>query len=260
MRWDRGPTPAAPFWPQAPSALHDRSPQSHRPGQEEVAAPQLPPAGTGPKGQGSQAQGHGGHRGGLAVPPQCRAPRGGHWTHWWGSRPWRCPRRPDALLPRQPQVSLPDVMIWLMSKEQRVAYAQVPAHSILFSPTGALYSGRFCGKTQTLLLQVGKWGVLRVGEGPETPQGRSPELGAAPMSLPEGRPTSSLRGPLPGEMGFKQSPEEGRACDHQHVADTKSMSLINLPQIGLLCHPHATLGLVPCHLSPGPRLGAVQNT
>lgn len=58
-------------------------------------------------------------------------------------------------------MSLPDVMIWLMSKEQRVAYAQVPAHSILFSPTGALHSGRFCGKTQTLILQVGKLGVRR---------------------------------------------------------------------------------------------------
>ncbi|XP_054441637.1 fer-1-like protein 5 [Pteronotus mesoamericanus] len=60
--------------------------------------------------------------------------------------------RLNAVLP-EPQVSLPDVMIWLMAKEQRVAYAQVPAHSILFSPTGALYCGKFCGKTQTLLLQ-----------------------------------------------------------------------------------------------------------
>ncbi|XP_008542602.1 fer-1-like protein 5 [Equus przewalskii] len=68
--------------------------------------------------------------------------------------------RLNAVLP-EPQVSLPDVMIWLMSKEQRVAYAQVPAHSILFSPTGALYSGRFCGKTQTLLLQYPE------GEGPK---------------------------------------------------------------------------------------------
>uniref|UniRef100_A0A8D1A3V6 Fer-1 like family member 5 n=2 Tax=Sus scrofa TaxID=9823 RepID=A0A8D1A3V6_PIG len=63
---------------------------------------------------------------------------------------WLC--RLNAVLP-EPQVSLPDVMIWLMSREQRVAYAQVPAHSILFSPAGALHSGRFCGKTQTLLLQ-----------------------------------------------------------------------------------------------------------
>ncbi|XP_038407049.1 fer-1-like protein 5 isoform X3 [Canis lupus familiaris] len=60
--------------------------------------------------------------------------------------------RLNAVLP-EPQMTLPDVMIWLMSKEQRVAYAQVPAHSILFSPTGALHSGRFCGKIQTLLLQ-----------------------------------------------------------------------------------------------------------
>ncbi|XP_012582790.1 PREDICTED: LOW QUALITY PROTEIN: fer-1-like protein 5 [Condylura cristata] len=60
--------------------------------------------------------------------------------------------RLNAVLP-EPQVNIPDVMIWLMAKEQRVAYAQVPAHSILFSPAGTLYSGRFCGKTQTLLLQ-----------------------------------------------------------------------------------------------------------
>uniref|UniRef100_A0A8C6CT22 Fer-1 like family member 5 n=1 Tax=Moschus moschiferus TaxID=68415 RepID=A0A8C6CT22_MOSMO len=60
--------------------------------------------------------------------------------------------RLNAVLP-EPQMNLPDVMIWLMSREQRVAYAQVPAHSILFSPDGARHSGRFCGKTQTLFLQ-----------------------------------------------------------------------------------------------------------
>ncbi|XP_061067067.1 fer-1-like protein 5 [Eubalaena glacialis] len=60
--------------------------------------------------------------------------------------------RLNAVLP-EPQMNLPDVMIWLMSREQRVAYAQVPAHTILFSPTGARHSGRFCGKTQTLFLQ-----------------------------------------------------------------------------------------------------------
>ncbi|EPQ05239.1 Fer-1-like protein 5 [Myotis brandtii] len=61
--------------------------------------------------------------------------------------------RLNAVLP-EPQVSIPDVVIWLMAKEQRVAYAQVPAHSVLFSPTGALHCGKFCGKTQTLLLQA----------------------------------------------------------------------------------------------------------
>ncbi|XP_043323629.1 fer-1-like protein 5 [Cervus canadensis] len=60
--------------------------------------------------------------------------------------------RLNTVLP-EPQMNLPDVMIWLMSREQRVAYAQVPAHSVLFSPDGARHSGRFCGKTQTLFLQ-----------------------------------------------------------------------------------------------------------
>ncbi|PNI88852.1 LOW QUALITY PROTEIN: FER1L5 isoform 5 [Pan troglodytes] len=55
--------------------------------------------------------------------------------------------RLNAVLP-EPQMGLPDVMIWLVAKEQRVAYAQVPAHSILFSPAGALHSGRLCGKIQ----------------------------------------------------------------------------------------------------------------
>lgn len=64
-------------------------------------------------------------------------------------------------------------MIWLMSREQRVAYAQVPAHTILFSPTGDRHSGRFCGKTQTLFLQVGRPGVLRGGEGQGRPKGEA---------------------------------------------------------------------------------------
>ncbi|KAM5227805.1 fer-1-like protein 5 [Ctenodactylus gundi] len=60
--------------------------------------------------------------------------------------------RLNAVLP-EPQMSLPDVMIWLVAKEQRVAFARVPAHTVLFSPAGPLHSGRFCGKIQTLFLQ-----------------------------------------------------------------------------------------------------------
>ncbi|XP_055985030.1 fer-1-like protein 5 [Sorex fumeus] len=60
--------------------------------------------------------------------------------------------RLNSVLP-EPQQSIPDVMIWLVSKEQRVAFAQVPAHSILFSPAGVRRSGRFCGRTQNLFLQ-----------------------------------------------------------------------------------------------------------
>nr|XP_027775573.1 fer-1-like protein 5 [Marmota flaviventris] len=61
----------------------------------------------------------------------------------------------------EPQVSLPDVMIWLMAKDQRVAYARVPAHRVLFSQAGPLHSGSFCGKIQTLVLQYPE------GEGPK---------------------------------------------------------------------------------------------
>ncbi|CAH7227352.1 Fer1l5 [Phodopus roborovskii] len=61
-------------------------------------------------------------------------------------------RRLNSVIP-EPQESLPDVMIWLISKQQRVAYARVPAHSVLFSPAGPLSSGKFCGKIQNLLLQ-----------------------------------------------------------------------------------------------------------
>lgn len=74
----------------------------------------------------------------------------------WMVRPGTGHTGPDTLPPRQPQESLPDVMIWLMMRQQRVAYARVPAHTVLFSPAGPLSSGKFCGKIQNLLLQVGK--------------------------------------------------------------------------------------------------------
>ena len=113
-----------------------------------------------------------------------------------------CSSREQALVPApqagltlshpQPQMNLPDVMIWLMSREQRVAYAQVPAHSVLFSPDGARHSGRFCGKTQTLFLQVERLGVLRGGEGPGHPKGEA----LSPPAPPQGAPMS-LRGACP---------------------------------------------------------------
>lgn len=78
---------------------------------------------------------------------------------------------PDVLPPWQPQMGLPDVMIWLVAKEQRVAYAQVPAHSVLFSRAGALHSGRLCGKIQTLLLQVGIKGSSGEDRAEKCPRG-----------------------------------------------------------------------------------------
>lgn len=151
-----------------------------------------------------------------------------------------------TLLRPQPQMNLPDVMIWLMSREQRVAYAQVPAHSVLFSPDGARHSGRFCGKTQTLFLQVGRSGVLG-RRGPRTPQGRSPEPPTPTPESPheplESMPISSLLGPLPGEMGFKQ--REAGAWIHRHVAGAKSIPIINVPQVCPLHCPHTSPSPVP---------------
>lgn len=72
------------------------------------------------------------------------------------------------------------MMIWLMSRQQRVAYARVPAHTVLFSPAGPLSSGKFCGKIQNLLLQVGKQGVSFGKDGvPKLPD-------RTPWDLPEG--------------------------------------------------------------------------
>lgn len=77
----------------------------------------------------------------------------------WTLRPGTGHIGPNALPPWQPQESFPDVLIWLMSRQQRVAYARVPAHTVLFSPAGPLSSGKFCGKIQNLFLQVGEEGV-----------------------------------------------------------------------------------------------------
>lgn len=62
------------------------------------------------------------------------------------------------------------MLIWLMSRQQRVAYARVPAHTVLFSPAGPLSSGKFCGKIQNILLQVGERGVFQGRRGSQIPQ------------------------------------------------------------------------------------------
>lgn len=135
-------------------------------------------------------------------------------------------------------------MIWLVSNKQRVAYAQVPAHSILFSPAGALHSGRFCGKTQTLLLQVGKPGIVRGGEGPEIPR-RSPEPLGSALEPPHGHTHSYFPCPLPGDPGLNSLQRKAGASDH--VADAMSMSLKFVSSVILM--PHLVQTLV---ISPGP--------
>ncbi|XP_074144514.1 LOW QUALITY PROTEIN: fer-1-like protein 5 [Sminthopsis crassicaudata] len=56
----------------------------------------------------------------------------------------------------EPQSSIPDIVIWLLCKEHRVAYTRVPIHTILFSQAGPFYGGKFCGKAQTLFMKYSK--------------------------------------------------------------------------------------------------------
>uniref|UniRef100_A0A8D2Q8X0 Dysferlin n=1 Tax=Varanus komodoensis TaxID=61221 RepID=A0A8D2Q8X0_VARKO len=58
----------------------------------------------------------------------------------------------------EPQNSLPDVVIWMLQGDRRVAYCRLPAHEVLFSRNGASCCGKHCGKLQTILLKVGGHG------------------------------------------------------------------------------------------------------
>ncbi|KAJ6658561.1 hypothetical protein lerEdw1_019949 [Lerista edwardsae] len=56
-------------------------------------------------------------------------------------------------LAEEPQNSLPDVVIWMLRGDRRVAYSRVPAHEVLFSRKGARCCGKNCGKLQTIFLK-----------------------------------------------------------------------------------------------------------
>ncbi|XP_036404450.1 myoferlin-like isoform X2 [Megalops cyprinoides] len=56
-------------------------------------------------------------------------------------------------LAEEPQNSMPDVIIWMLRGEKRVAYARVPANEVLYSTFSEQACGRNCGRTQTIFLQ-----------------------------------------------------------------------------------------------------------
>ncbi|XP_037547290.1 myoferlin [Nematolebias whitei] len=56
-------------------------------------------------------------------------------------------------LAEEPQNSIPDVIIWMLRGEKRVAYSRIPAHKILFSTHSEQACGQHCGKTQTVFLK-----------------------------------------------------------------------------------------------------------
>ncbi|XP_059215641.1 myoferlin [Centropristis striata] len=56
-------------------------------------------------------------------------------------------------LAEEPQNSMPDVIIWMLRGEKRVAYARVPAHQVMFSNFSEQARGKYCGRTQTIFMQ-----------------------------------------------------------------------------------------------------------
>uniref|UniRef100_A0A3Q4I6N5 Myoferlin like n=1 Tax=Neolamprologus brichardi TaxID=32507 RepID=A0A3Q4I6N5_NEOBR len=56
-------------------------------------------------------------------------------------------------LAEEPQNSMPDVIIWMLRGEKRVAYARVPANQILYSNFSDEACGKHCGKTRTVFMQ-----------------------------------------------------------------------------------------------------------
>lgn len=56
-----------------------------------------------------------------------------------------------SVSPVQPQNSLPDIVIWMLQGDRRVAYHRIPAHTVIFSQQ---YCGKYCGQLQTVFLKV----------------------------------------------------------------------------------------------------------
>ncbi|XP_072293204.1 myoferlin-like isoform X1 [Eucyclogobius newberryi] len=56
-------------------------------------------------------------------------------------------------LAEEPQSSLPDVIIWMLRGEKRVAYSRIPANQILYSSFREQACGKYCGRTQTIFMQ-----------------------------------------------------------------------------------------------------------
>ncbi|KAJ8353175.1 hypothetical protein SKAU_G00207420 [Synaphobranchus kaupii] len=63
----------------------------------------------------------------------------------------------------EPQHSIPDIYIWMMSNNKRIAYARVPSKDILYSLVDE-ETGKDCGKVQTIFLKLpGKKGFGSAG-------------------------------------------------------------------------------------------------
>ncbi|KAJ8361497.1 hypothetical protein SKAU_G00180220 [Synaphobranchus kaupii] len=53
----------------------------------------------------------------------------------------------------EPQNSMPDVIIWMLRGERRVAYTRIPANQVIHSTYSEQAIGKYCGRTQTVFMQ-----------------------------------------------------------------------------------------------------------
>ncbi|XP_071428720.1 fer-1-like protein 4 isoform X1 [Pithys albifrons albifrons] len=58
-----------------------------------------------------------------------------------------------CFMAKEPQCTLPDVLIWMLSNNRRVAYARIPAQNILYSVVEE-EKGKDCAKIQTVFMKV----------------------------------------------------------------------------------------------------------
>uniref|UniRef100_A0A674AUE7 Myoferlin n=1 Tax=Salmo trutta TaxID=8032 RepID=A0A674AUE7_SALTR len=56
-------------------------------------------------------------------------------------------------LAEEPQNSMPDVIIWMLRGEKRVAYSRIPAYQLLYSTYSEQSCGQFCGRTRNIFMQ-----------------------------------------------------------------------------------------------------------
>ena len=59
----------------------------------------------------------------------------------------------------EPQDSLPDIFVWLISNNRRVAYHRIEARDLLFSIVDE-EKGKNCGRVQTLFLKVREYFIF----------------------------------------------------------------------------------------------------
>ncbi|XP_060730490.1 dysferlin isoform X3 [Tachysurus vachellii] len=58
-------------------------------------------------------------------------------------------------LAEEPQNSMPDIVIWMLQGDKRVAYHRIPVHEVLFSQG---YCGKHCGQLQTIFMKYPQGG------------------------------------------------------------------------------------------------------